>query len=90
MSLCNDRVVFVLIVNLNFKIIITKYYYISKMVFVGTELTCYLRVYFYYPEGGVLVSNYVSKEIRVHRTPSSSILLVKMLAKTDVVSKTVS
>ena len=50
----------------------------------------FLRVYSYYPEGGVLVSNYVSKEIRVHQTPSSSILLVKMLAKTDVVSKTVS
>ncbi len=50
----------------------------------------FLRVYSYYPEGGVLVSNYVSKEVGVHWTPSSSILLVKMLAKTDVVSKTVS
>ena len=50
----------------------------------------FLQVYSYYPEGGVLVSNYVNKEIRVHQTPSSSILLVKMLAKTDVVSKTVS
>ncbi len=47
-------------------------------------------IYSYYTEGGVFVSKYVSKEFRVHQTPSSSILLVKMLAKTDVVSKTVS
>ena len=40
--------------------------------------------------GVVFVSTYVSKEFRVRQTPSSSILLVKMLAKMDVVSKTVS
>ena len=39
---------------------------------------------------GVSVSNYASKEIGVHPTPSSSMLLVKMLAKMDVVSMTVS
>ena len=39
---------------------------------------------------GVSVSNKVSREIGVHRTPSSSMLLVKMLAKTDFVSKNVS
>ena len=60
------------------------------MVFVGTELTCYFTSLLLLPGGGVLVSNYVSKEIGFHRTPSSSILLVKMLAKMDVVSKTVS
>ena len=89
MSLCNDGVVVIAIVNLNFKIIIPKYYDISKMVFVGTRLTCFYK---FTPttQGGVLVSNYVSKEIRVHQTPSSSILLVKMLAKMDVVSKIVS
>ncbi len=86
MSLCNDRVVFIPIVNLNFKNIIPKYYYISKMVFVGTELNVILRVYSYFLEGGVLVSNYDSNEIGFNRTQSSSILLVKMLAKTDVVS----
>ncbi len=42
------------------------------------------------PGGGVFVSNSVSKEIGAHWTPSSSMLLVKMLAKTNVVSKTVS
>ena len=41
MFLCNDIVVSVSIVNLNFKKFVPKYYYISKMVFVGTELTCY-------------------------------------------------
>ena len=38
----------------------------------------------------MLVSKSVSKEIGVHQTPSSSMLLAKMLAKMDLVSKTVS
>ena len=38
----------------------------------------------------MLVSKSVSKETGVHQTPSSSMLLAKMLAKTDLVSKTVS
>ena len=41
-------------------------------------------------EGGVFVSKFVSREFRVRQTPSSSILLVNILAKMDVVSKTVS
>ena len=49
-----------------------------------------LRVYSYYPEGGVLVSKYVSKEIGVHRHAKYSNLIVKMLAKMDLVSKYVS
>ncbi len=40
--------------------------------------------------GSVVVSNSVSKEIGVKATRSSSTLLAKTLAKTDVVRKTVS
>ena len=86
MFLCDDVVVSFPIVNLKFKIIVLEYYYISKMVFVGTELTCYFTSLLLLPKVGVSVSNYVSKEIGVHWTQISSMLLVKMLAKTDVVS----
>ena len=37
----------------------------------------------------MLVSKSVSKEVGIHLTPSSSMLLARMLAKTDLVSKTV-
>jgi hypothetical protein len=40
--------------------------------------------------GTVVISNYVSKEFGVKETRSSSTLLGKALAKTDVVRKTVS
>ena len=60
------------------------------MVFVGTELTCYFTCLLLLAGGGVLVSKSVRKENGVHRTPSSSMLLAKMLAKMDLVSKTVS
>ena len=67
---------------------------ISKINFVWTKekgiQSCTTPTRMHEQDGTVVVSNSVSKEFGVKATRSSSTLLAKMLAKMDVVRKTVS
>jgi hypothetical protein len=66
----------------------------SKPVFVEREWTCFFYISTLTTRRGVVRkecdSNYVSKEIGVHRSAKFKILLVKLLGKMDLVGKNVS